>query len=82
MALLNRPLNAREVEQFLRTKWYIPIKNEIFRLITEPKYQHVRYRGAINRMDFERPDTFYELGPESPSDCHWMIPKGIGALGQ
>lgn len=54
----------------------------IWKLINEPRYQYVRYRGALGRVDYERPDTFYQLGPESPSDCHWMIPQGIRALGQ
>lgn len=82
MALLDRPLNDREIKEFLRTKWYMPISNEIFKLISEPRYQMVRYRAALNRIDYERPDTFYQLGPQTPSDCHWMIPEDSRSHGQ
>lgn len=78
MALLNRPLSAGEVESLLRTPYYPP--SDIFRQMLEPRRQTVRYRGALDRVDYERPDTFYALGPKSPSDCVWMVPCGIATL--
>lgn len=81
MALLNRPLTADEVRALMDAKPSAAFySNVMMELISSTRYQTVRYRGAINRTDYERPDTFYALGPESPSDCVWMIPRGIGAM--
>lgn len=70
-----RALTRAEIEQII-SEPPVPIlfQSDFFPMLTEPRYQTVRYRGALNRVDYERPDTFYELGPESPSDCVWMVP--------
>jgi hypothetical protein len=49
----------------------------------EPGHQFVRYDAKLGCARYELPSHFY-LNPEgpSPSDCHWMIPCGVGALEQ
>lgn len=77
MALLNRSLTPDEIAEALRAGTdfqYTPFD------WSEPRYQTVRYRAAFNQVDYERRDTFYALGPKSPSDCVWMIPCGTSAL--
>lgn len=65
-------LSVEDVE-FLMGDKYADIPS-LWDKVFGPRYQMVRYRGAIDRIDYERPDTFYALGPESPSDCVWMVP--------
>jgi len=74
MPLLNRPMTAIEIKMVISDKFFVYSNNKLFELINEPKYQYVKYRAKLNRIDYERPNTFYELGPKSPSDCHWMVP--------
>ena len=78
MALLNRELTRDEIAKALSTatdfRFYRPF--DWF----EPRYQTVRYRAALDRVDYERHDTFYAMGPKSPSDSVWMVPCGVGAL--
>jgi len=67
MALLSHPLVwDREAGKRL------PV--DFCTLLLEPDYQTVRYRAVLNRVDYERSDTFYGLGPKSPSDCVWIVP--------
>lgn len=73
MVMLNRELSAEEAKQLLETR--MPISNVLFDLINEPRYRYVRYRAAFNRIDYERLDTYYNLGPETPSDSLWMVPQ-------
>lgn len=72
MPMLTRPLTREEVEELTGHLYKtLPIKwEELF----GPKYQTVRYRAALDRVDYEHPEVFYGLGPESPSDCVWMVP--------
>lgn len=80
MAFPNRPITLREFQETFRREWCAPVASRLFTLISEPHYQTVRYRGALNRMDYEQRDTFYGLGQESPSDCVWMVPCGVAAF--
>ena len=73
--MANRPLTAEEAKALIDTHFVFPLYDELWKLILEPRYQTVRYRAALDRVDYERPDTFYALGPVSPSDCVWMIPQ-------
>lgn len=72
MARLNRRLTQEEVHELM-----VP---PLWETIFGPVYQTVRYRAALDRVDYEDRDTFYGMGPESPSDRIWMVPHGIGAL--
>ena len=78
MPMLRRPLTPEEVQMIAGDKYtLLPGRwDHLF----GPLYQRVRYRAALNHIDYERRDTFYCLGPKSPSDCIWMVPDGIGAL--
>lgn len=81
MALLNRPMTTDEVRELMDSSPSAMLYSGVMmELMTSTRYQTVRYRGAINRTDYERRDTFYALGPGSPSDSVWMIPCGIGAM--
>lgn len=77
MALLNRELTPDEISAALRTD--TEFEHTPFDWF-DPRYQTVRYRAAFGRTDYERRDTFYGLGPKSPSDCVWMVPCGVGGF--
>lgn len=82
MALLNRRLTDEEV-QMLTGGMYVNVAEQWPRLwesMFGPFYQTVRYRAALDRVDYEDRDTFYGMGPQSPSDRIWMVPHGLGAL--
>lgn len=78
MARLNRPLTQEEVHELMGDRFVeVP---RLWETMFGPVYQTVRYRAALDRVDYEDRDTFYGMGPQSPSDCIWMVPHGIGAL--
>lgn len=72
MALLNRPLTAEEV-QLLAGDLYLHVP-ALWAELCAPRYQAVRYRAVLDRTEYELANTFYDLGPTSPSDCVWMVP--------
>ncbi|XUM19794.1 hypothetical protein ACRAVF_19195 [Bradyrhizobium oligotrophicum S58] len=76
MALLNRPLTADEIARltFAGSRGEVWSYNDRQFYFMAPRHQTVRYRGALARVDYERRDTFYGVGPESPSDCVWIVP--------
>lgn len=79
MPMLTRPLTTDEVALMMGDAFKtVPMRWEA--LFGEPRYQMVRYRASIDRVDYKRRDTFYNIGHESPSDSVWMVPDGIGAL--
>lgn len=73
MALLNRPMTVKEAKTLLDAKFVYPLYGELFKLISEPKYQYVRYDASLSRIVYEDKDTFY-LSDARPSDSRWMVP--------
>lgn len=73
MALLNRPLTQGKLQEFMNGDYTDLYDNKFIQYLIEPKYQYVRYDAALNRIVYERADTFYMAGKSSPSDCRWMV---------
>jgi hypothetical protein len=71
---VDRALTKKELADFRRA-WKADRSPFISLIIGDTRAMTVRYRGAINRFDFERPNVFYAFGPTSPSDCLWMVPQ-------
>lgn len=69
-----RPFTAEEIKAALATPPRHLFDPWAWSTMFEPKHQFVTYRAALNRADYEQRDTFYRIGPASPSDCHWMVP--------
>lgn len=74
MALLNRSLTPEEVKKLL-DMIPLPEKPSIFDLIRGERHQYVRYDAALDRIVYERVDTFYFSNDETASDSRWMVPK-------
>ena len=66
--LLANPEVAAEAAALMRES-----ERRFMTLLTEPRHQFVRYDAEIDRVEYEKPNVFYNTR-ESSSDSRWMVP--------